>query len=187
MTLNLDIFNLVHSLAGRWGILDRVGIFFAEYAVYLVILVFLFFFVFGFQLSRERATFFAQSVLAFTISFGVILGVAHEFFYLARPFVELGFAPLVYGQQSSAFPSGHAMAVFMLSALIFSRHRKLGIALFLVSAIIGVARVFAGVHWPLDIIGGAVFGAGSAFFSYKLIYGTKQKSVDSAVISKTEK
>lgn len=173
MPLNFLVFNFIHSLAGRWDILDRAGVFFAKDAIYLAALAFIFFFIFGIRAARSRATFFAQSALAIIISLGIILETARALFYLARPFEALEFAPLVYGPQASSFPSGHAIFVFTLSALVFSRHKKLGIALFALSVAVGIARVFAGVHWPLDIVGGAIFGIGSALLARRLVQDEK--------------
>lgn len=173
MALNFLVFNLIHSLSGRWDVLDRIGVFFAKDAIYLAALAFVFFFIFGVRSHRARAVFFAQSALALIISVGLILETAHTLFYFARPFSALEFVPLVDGPQASSFPSGHTIFIFTLSALVFPRHKKLGIALFAISVIVGLARVFAGVHWPLDILFGAIFGIGSALLARRLVQNEK--------------
>ena len=63
-----------------------------------------------------------------------------------------------------SFPSGHAagsMVVLLLAAMLFDRWRLGGVAIALALAI-GVTRPMLGVHWPTDIIGGWLWGAGFA-------------------------
>jgi len=57
-----------------------------------------------------------------------------------------------------SFPSGHAIFFFALSAVAYSFNKKLGIFFLICSIIMGIARIFVGVHWPSDILGGAVLG-----------------------------
>ena len=63
-----------------------------------------------------------------------------------------------------SFPSGHAagsMVVLLLTAMLFDRWRLGGVAIALALAI-GLTRPMLGVHWPTDIIGGWLWGAGFA-------------------------
>lgn len=173
MELNLLIFNFLYSLAGRWGILESMFIFFAKDAIYLLILSFILFFFFRTRPQKSRAIFFTQTVLALIISVGIILETSRALFYFARPFEALGFVPSIPGPPFSSFPSGHATIAFTLSALVFAYNNKLGAAFFALAVLISAARVFVGVHWPLDILGGAVFGIGSALFARKLIKDEK--------------
>lgn len=57
-----------------------------------------------------------------------------------------------------SFPSGHAAFYFALSMAVYLYNKKLGVILFVVSLIMGIARIYAGVHWPSDILGGIVVG-----------------------------
>ena len=57
-----------------------------------------------------------------------------------------------------SFPSGHAAFYFALSMGVYLYNKKLGAAFFVVSVLMGIARIFAGVHWPADILGGALVG-----------------------------
>lgn len=63
-----------------------------------------------------------------------------------------------------SFPSGHAagtMVVLLLAALLFDRYRLVPLAIAL-SLVIGLTRPMLGVHWPTDIVGGWLWGAGFA-------------------------
>lgn len=63
-----------------------------------------------------------------------------------------------------SFPSGHAagtMVVLLLAALLFDRYRLWSVAITL-SLAIGLTRPMLGVHWPTDVVGGWLWGAGFA-------------------------
>ncbi len=75
---------------------------------------------------------------------------------------------------SASFPSGHAgnsMAVFLSVALIAAparwRNPAVALALFL-SVMIGLTRVYLGVHWPSDVIGGWALGAAIAIIATRV-------------------
>lgn len=64
---------------------------------------------------------------------------------------------------SLAFPSGTAVAAFAGATWIALRWGlKPGIPALLLAALVGFSRVYAGLHWPSDIVGGAVLGAACA-------------------------
>lgn len=82
-----------------------------------------------------------------------------------RPFMELGLIPLVsVSDPLGSFPSGHATAFAALGMTIWFRDKKIGSLFLAAAALVGLARVAAGVHHPLDILAGLLFGAAIAFF-----------------------
>lgn len=79
-----------------------------------------------------------------------------------------------------SFPSGHTSAAFCLATEVSLRYRKwyiIGPAL-LYAGSVGWARMYQGLHYPSDVLAGAVVGAGSAWLSWKLqqwMQGRKEK------------
>ncbi len=60
---------------------------------------------------------------------------------------------------SLSFPSGHASRAFAMATLIaFGTKHRVGATAFVLAALIGVSRIYLGLHWPTDVLGGAVVG-----------------------------
>ena len=83
-----------------------------------------------------------------------------------RPFVSYtGFELLAKPQRSGSFPSTHAAGAFA-GALALSRvFPELRVALWVLAALVAFARVYVGVHYPLDVFAGAVIGLAAAAFA----------------------
>jgi undecaprenyl-diphosphatase len=89
--------------------------------------------------------------------------------FRARPYVthpEMIRLPL--NPDPSSFPSGHTIVAFSIAfSIIYSGLKKVGSWLLFVAIIVGLARVFAGVHYPTDILGGIVVSAWSAWYIHR--------------------
>jgi undecaprenyl-diphosphatase len=66
--------------------------------------------------------------------------------------------PLVSVPGSGAFPSGHATTAFACATVIAWASPRLAVPAFVLAAAIAWSRVYVGVHWPLDVLGGAALG-----------------------------
>lgn len=79
-----------------------------------------------------------------------------------RPFVDNDLTLLFYEPTDPSFPSNAASVGFALATAVFLRHRVLGGWLYLLAFLWGFARVYAGVHYPSDVLVGAAIGGASA-------------------------
>lgn len=77
-----------------------------------------------------------------------------------RPGVRYPEPPtLVHLPHTASFPSGHAASSFACAATL-ARFvpRRVAVGLYVLAALIAFSRVYVGVHYPLDVIAGAVLG-----------------------------
>jgi undecaprenyl-diphosphatase len=66
--------------------------------------------------------------------------------------------PLVGVPHSGAFPSGHTTTAFACATVLAWASPRLAVPAFVLATAIGFSRIYVGVHWPLDVLGGAVLG-----------------------------
>lgn len=73
------------------------------------------------------------------------------------------FETLVGAPTSPAFPSGHAMTAFLGATLIAFSRARWAPWLYALAALVAWSRVYVGVHYPADVLAGAVYGTALAF------------------------
>ena len=168
MTINQIIFQAINGLAHKFWLLDWIGIFLASYLNYFLILIAIFLLLKE-KNWRQRIYFFCLAALSVILARGVITEIIRFFYYQPRPFLLLQIQPLVNHDITGSFPSGHATAYFALALAIFYFNQKLGWWCLGMALLMGLGRIFVGLHWPLDILAGAVIGLGSAFLIKKLL------------------
>ncbi len=94
------------------------------------------------------------------------------FYQTPRPFALLEIPPAFvvssdpYGLAS--FPSSHTAIFAALAVVVYFSDQKIGKWFFVGALVVGIARIGAGVHWPIDIVGGFLIGAGLGFLFEKV-------------------
>lgn len=164
MTADIALFRVVNGLAGKNPLFDTLGMAAASGLIFilggLAIVPFL-------LRQKDGLIFALKSFLAAAIGWA-----ASEFIgaivFRPRPFAALaGVVKLVSrGAWERSFPSGHATAAFALAVSLFlyargARHasfRALSYVGLTLAALVSLGRVFVGVHYPLDVLGGAFLG-----------------------------
>lgn len=119
--------------------------------------------------SRKRWFVFANLALSVILSRGILTEIIRYFLPRPRPFEIMEINPLFSENLQNAFPSGHASFLFALGTTLWFFNRRWGTYYIVLAFIVGAARVFAGVHWPVDILGGAAIGIISALLIYTLL------------------
>ena len=85
-----------------------------------------------------------------------------------------GGGPLIAIPHSDSFPSGHAATSFACATVLTALVPRAAPAFYVLALAIGYSRVYVGVHWPLDVVGGAVLGVATALL---LLAVTRRRSV----------
>ena len=99
----------------------------------------------------------------------------------ARPWLDWPIVPLVTEKDPNSFPSGHTCAAFA-AGMIWMRTlpwRWGRIAAVVLAALMGLSRLYVGVHYPTDVLVGAIIGALCALVIWKayLLYADRRNQV----------
>jgi undecaprenyl-diphosphatase len=117
----------------------------------------------------------AQAVHAFVIGFaswGIAQMVKDLFPESLRPFQLNGYPPLTFTVPlDGTFPSGHSAAAFGLAVAVFLYNKKLGFLYLLGALLVSLGRVVSNVHFPIDVVGGAILGSFVALVSERIRFG----------------
>lgn len=109
------------------------------------------------------------AVVAVAISDSVCHHLLKPWFARIRPCHVLDFlSPIVQCTQSYSFPSSMAANLFTLATVTACFFRKLILPVFLLAFIGSFTRVYLEVHYPSDILGGAIYGIMIGVLSYRL-------------------
>ncbi|MBI2630979.1 phosphatase PAP2 family protein [Candidatus Nomurabacteria bacterium] len=164
--MNETVFFFFYNLAHQSVFLDKAIIFFANIFPFAVVILAGLFLLFHHEIIRAENPFrvfwqkkkeiikvFGTSFLAYFVS---------EIFKFSlrtlRPSLALPDVYALFAQGGYAFPSGHATFFSALAFSIFFLHKKAGYIFMVFALLIGLARIVAGVHFPIDILGGFILG-----------------------------
>ncbi len=108
------------------------------------------------------------ALLAIPIAF-LIAFTGGQLFYNTRPFVVEHTEPLIAHVADNGFPSDHTLLAMVGAAVVFVYRRKLGVFLGILAVIVGVSRVFAKVHYPIDIVGSIVMAIAATCIAWTIL------------------
>ena len=164
--MNNTIFYFFYNFAHQSFLLDSLVVFFATYFPYIVIMLAGLFLLFHHEVFKAENPFQIllqkkKEILMVLFSGGLawlIAKILKIIIHTERPFVLFQDVQNLVTDNSFAFPSGHATFFSALALSIFFYHKKAGYWFMFFALLIGIARITAGVHFPVDILGGFVLG-----------------------------
>lgn len=157
---NLTLFHIINGMAGRSPVLDSTMIFAAKYVIYIFGAYLAYLWLVKNQHLQEVLFTGYAALLGMGINVFITL-----FYFHPRPFMISTGTLLIAHASESSFPSDHATVMFSLSLMLlaFKNLRRTGTVFLMLSCISGLARVYCGLHFPMDIAGSllvALFSAG---------------------------
>ena len=191
--MNIAIFEFFNSAAGLNPFFDQTIIFLASYFGLGLVLFAGFFLLFHTHeewLTEEQNQVLKRRIKEMLVIAVSVLGAWLIAYFIKnilevpRPFLVLPDAHVLITHGAfDSFPSGHATFFSALASSLFLFHKRLGKWYFAGAVIIGLARIMAGIHFPLDILGGLVLGFLVAFVVARLtrVSAHRQNSGPSAL------
>lgn len=165
--LNQWLFLSINNLAGKNDVLDNIGVFLGEKGpfIFIGLIVYIYF-----KKQNKKEAIYAT----ITVISAILLNHLIElFYYHPRPFADgLGIV-LKEHIADSSFPSDHTTFMLALSWSLFMYKdtKRWGKNMLILGVLLGLCRVFEGVHYPFDILGALVMG----HFCANIIYKLKEK------------
>ncbi|MDR4984501.1 MULTISPECIES: undecaprenyl-diphosphatase [Bacillus cereus group] len=154
--MNYTVFQWFNHLAGSSKLLDMLMIAITNSAVYVAILFML---ILWFNNGKKENAIRKQYTVLYT-TLSVIISLLvnvfiHAVYYHPRPFVTHNVHQLVPHAADSSFVSDHSVLVFSIAFVFILRGEKLKYIALIWAVLVGISRMYVGVHYPLDILGAA--------------------------------
>ncbi len=109
--------------------------------------------------GRQTRIIVTLCIVAVVLTDAFCYRILKPFFERIRPFESIPHVLQLAGADGYSFPSNHAANTFTAATVVTFFNRKAGFWLLGLAALISFSRVYCGVHYPLDVLGGAVIGA----------------------------
>lgn len=106
-------------------------------------------------------------LLAFELAIGtlilwLVVELLKVIFRRARPYTKLNNIRIIGSRAGGySFPSGHTSQTFFLVSLMlhyYNSDLRVSLVIYTISVLVGITRIYVGMHYPRDVIGGAILG-----------------------------
>ncbi|GAB1611981.1 bacitracin ABC transporter permease [Mammaliicoccus lentus] len=164
--INIELFRMFNDLGKEVMFLNPIMIFFAKYMKYFLLFGIV---MYWFTRKRENRIMIISSMFAFVVAevFGAIAGAIHS---NNQPFAELSNVNQLIGHAiDNSFPSDHAIEFFSICITFLLFKKNLRYVWLAIAILVSISRVWVGVHYPADILVGAILGIIGAALCYWII------------------
>ncbi len=159
--------------------MNTLFIFGAEYLIFISLLIAGIYFLK--QPWHQKKAIFIIGLLTLLL-IGIMGFLANQAFKNPRPFVTGHFTPLIPHDADNGFPSDHVLLAAGIAAIVFLFNSKTGIVLGLIAALIGISRVYVGVHHTLDVVCSYLIAIISTYVTYSIHRKIGNRQLDSKII-----
>ena|SRR2546426_3391159 len=120
------------------------------------------------QPRAEQKRLLLFGVLTLPLAY-VVSKIAALLYNDPRPFVTGHFAPLIKHEPDNGFPSDHVLLCASIAALVYPSNKGLSLVLWALTLLVGLSRVYTGLHHPVDIIGSMLMAIVVAALTYRIV------------------
>ncbi len=166
MALDIALFNLINGFATRVPVLDQVmRLFVNDYLVptALCLLAAALWFLGQDKEARLANRRAVVSMVVAVLLANTLVKLCNLVYFRPRPFSVQEVNLLFYRPSDSSLPSNPAAVGFAFAGVGWQTDRRLGALMGVLAGLFGFARVYCGVHYPLDVVAGALTGLLSAY------------------------
>ena len=157
MQLQYQLFMWLHSFAGHSIVGDSVIIFFAVYLPVVICAIALVSILTSARERSEKISVIVNALAAVALARILFTEILRYIVNEARPFT-LANTHSLFATTGSSFPSAHAAVLFAIGTVLYAFNKRAGLLFCTASALVCIARVVAGVHYPIDILSGMLVG-----------------------------
>ncbi len=166
MSLDVLLFNLINGLAGKVPALDGLmRLLVNDYFVPTTLCLLSAALWFAGSSTQERRSNqrTVLSIVAAVLLANLMVKVCNVIYFRPRPFSVQEVNLLFYRPSDSSLPSNAAAVAFTFAGVAWQRRRWLGVMMGVLAGLFVFARIYCGVHYPLDVIAGALVASVAAY------------------------
>lgn len=166
MPLDTWLFNFINGLAGQVPAVDSLmRLLVNDYFVptTLCLLAAALWFAGSSKQERRSNQRAVLSIIAAVLLANLVVKFCNLIYFRPRPFSVQEVNLLFYRPSDSSLPANSAAVVFSFAGVAWQRHRWLGVLMAILAGLFVFARIYCGVHYPLDVIAGGLVGSVAAY------------------------
>ncbi|PEZ69312.1 undecaprenyl-diphosphatase [Bacillus sp. AFS017274] len=164
--MNSTLFRMINNLGKQYTDLNPFFVFIAEYMIFFLLLAVL---MFLFSRRNKNRIMVICAFITLVIS-ELLAKIAGQFHSNNQPFAELpNVNRLVEKAVNNSFPSDHTIIFFSFCITFWLFKRGWGILWVILAVLVGISRIWVGVHYPADVLVGAIISIVSATIVCKIV------------------
>lgn len=98
----------------------------------------------------------------------IVSGIIKPIVSRPRPFVSNDITPIIKAPFGYSFPSGHAASSFAAATYLYFKNFKYKKVVLILAFLIAFSRLYVFVHYPSDVLVGAIIGSSIGYIGYRL-------------------
>ncbi|PLT27614.1 undecaprenyl-diphosphatase [Peribacillus deserti] len=164
--INVDAFRMINDIGKEYTSLNPIAIFIAEYMVFFLALAML---VYWFTRTNKNRMMVLCAMISFLAAelLAEVVGRLHS---NNQPFAELPHVnKLIEKAVNNSFPSDHTMLFFSICVTFWFFRRGWSFLWVVLAVLVGISRIWVGVHYPADVLVGALISIVSAYIVYRVV------------------